>query len=151
MSFPKQNAGFTMVEIIVVSVIMGILAFSVAYVVPNYSRMRRDNQRKVDLKNLKIALEDYIGDKVCYPPESVIQSCDSDELQPYMVRVPCDPQTGEAYQYSRSSDCFSYQLYANLESSNDQAIEQVGCENGCGPGGAYNYGVSGGNESLEKQ
>ena len=138
-----------MIELIVVALLLGILATSVMIMAPNYFLKRRDNQRKVDLNSMKVAFEDYANDETCYPPQSAVQDCGDTTLAPYLVRVPCDPSTNEAYTYVLGSDCRSYELYTTLEDENDPDIEEVGCENGCGPNND-NYGVVGGGALIDR-
>lgn len=139
-----------MIELIVVSALIALLSAYVLYSAPHYIEKRRDEQRKVDLHNLKVALEDYSNDKTCYPPANILASCNSTTaFSPYMKRVPCDPKTGQAYRYVLASNCLSFQLFTTLEDTTDKEIEAVGCESGCGPGGAYNYGVAGGGALVE--
>jgi prepilin-type N-terminal cleavage/methylation domain-containing protein len=147
----RLSAGFTMVEVIIVILIFAILATAMMISVPGYLSKRRDDQRKADLHNMKVAFEDYNNDKSCYPPEQLIRSCGSKDIAPYLKFVPCDPSTKQPYSYTRTADCQGYQLYAVLENPDDADVETLGCEQGCGPDGAFNYGVVGGTSLLERR
>lgn len=105
----------------------------------------RDARRKADLVKLRNVLEDYNNDKKSYPGSLVCGS----SLDPYIDKIPCDPQTGTSYAYVKSAT--AYWIYAKLEYDKDKTIAEVGCASGCGPGGScnYNYGVSSQNVGLE--
>ncbi len=51
--------GFTVVELLVVIVVIGILAGIVAFTVPGYQQRTRDNQRKSDVSQIAAALNAY--------------------------------------------------------------------------------------------
>lgn len=138
-----SQSGFTMIEIIIVSAILGLVAMAMVVSTPKYFQRQRDLQRKSDLKQYKVALEEYYADNVCYPAVADLQNCGSGDLTPYLRRVLCDPN-GQPYAYQLSNGCQQYSIYTNLEDTTDSDIEEVGCESGCGPGGAYNYGIVGG-------
>lgn len=136
--------GVTLIELVIVISFIGMLAVFVAgVIIPSLQIAKgRDARRKADLQKLKNPLDDYYNDKECYP--SLLT-----ELMPYYLKqIPIDPQTRQPYAYS-SAGCDTYYVYTNLENTNDQSIAQVGCQSGCGPAGAYNYGVSSSNARLE--
>lgn len=139
-----------MVEIVIVLLIFGILATVGITSIPSYLVRRRDAQRKADLHNMKVAFEDYVGDKSSYPPVGIITSCGSTSLSPYLRKIPCDPYTAAAYSYVLAADGQSYQIYTNLEDTTDGDIASQGCTSGCGPGKAYNYGVVGGGALMDR-
>lgn len=145
-----SNSGFTIVELVVVMLVFAVLVGVGLSAIPSYLTRRRDNQRKADLHLMKFSFEDYMNDKNCYPPVNQVQSCESTVLAPYMRKVPCDPRTNQAYTYILSADCRSYQIYTNLENTNDADVTALGCQTGCGPGNAYNYGVVGGNAVFDR-
>jgi len=104
----KQNRGFTLIEVMVVVVILGILA---AVVVPNIMDKpgeARVSKAKQDIRALEEALNRYKLDNYDYP--STEQGLDalvkkpggSPEPRrwkgPYVKKVPKDPWQGE-YQY----------------------------------------------------
>lgn len=146
----KNQSGITLIEVIAVIMILAILGTSAVLAAPKYLIARRDAQRKADLASFKTAFESYVGDKSCYPATALLQTCGSTALVPYQNKVHCDPRTNQPYRYVRAADCRSYELYTLLENTNDDKITEVGCENGCGPGNAYNYGVVGGGAVLDR-
>lgn len=57
--FPTRRAGFTFIEILVVTVLIGVLASIVVVSYSSSSRVTRDARRKKDLASVQIALEVY--------------------------------------------------------------------------------------------
>lgn len=118
----RKQGGFTLIEIMVVVVILGILA---ALVVPQV--MNRPDQAKVtvakgDIKAIGAALDMYKLDNYAYP--STQQGLDalvekpSGNPQPknwnrdgYLKRVPKDPW-GNEYQYLSPGTQGQYDLYS---------------------------------------
>ncbi|MGK9067017.1 type II secretion system major pseudopilin GspG [Stutzerimonas chloritidismutans] len=118
----RKQSGFTLIEIMVVVVILGILA---ALVVPQV--MNRPDQAKVtvakgDIKAIGAALDMYKLDNYAYP--STQQGLDalvekpSGNPQPknwnrdgYLKRVPKDPW-GNDYQYLSPGTQGQYDLYS---------------------------------------
>lgn len=146
--FNSLQSGFTFIEILVIFFILGSLMSVATFQVPRHFERIRDTQRKADLKEMKIALEDYANDNGCYPPENQMSNCTSSVLAPNVDPIRCDPQTNQPYRYTRSAECNSFELYTRLEVLSDPDIEALGCSGGCGPGGTYNYGVVGGKALL---
>lgn len=138
------RSGFTMIELLVVAAILSILFIIVASFSPRYLSKARDTRLKDDLRSMKTAFEEYATDKDCYPDPSLVSNCGSSDLQPYLPKVLCDKTTNTPYTYVRDSNCNGFQLFGKLINPEDPDIAKVGCESGCGPGGAYNYGVAGG-------
>lgn len=103
----KQNkqlryaGGFTLLEMMVVVMIIGLLA---AMVVPNLLRNKdRANQKKVvaDIVAFESALDLYYLDHNCYPQTDEglkTLTAASDQGEGYLKRIPQDPW-GRAYQY----------------------------------------------------
>lgn len=144
----QRRNGFTMLELIIVLVLIGILAALLFAFYPRYRLLTRDSQRKADLKRLKTAFEDYAGDNECYPPPHLLANCGSADFHPYLKSVLCEPGAKQPYLYVRSTDCLSYSIYTQLENPDDDAVTGAGCQSGCGPGSMYNYGVSGGGSGF---
>lgn len=55
----KSHHGFTIVELIIVIVVIGILTSIVLVAYPNYQRQMRNNERKNDLSQLSAAINAY--------------------------------------------------------------------------------------------
>ena len=135
----RFNKGFTLVELLVVIVILGILA-TIGLASFNSSQMKgRDSKRKSDLKEVAAALELYYSDYGSYPssdngriigcPSSSVtgycfwgSSEFTDVKTTYMKIVPGDPRSGEYFYRTVVLDSVNnqaYQLYAHLENSED--------------------------------
>lgn len=132
----KKTAGFTLIEVMVVVVILGILA---AFIVPKI--MSRPEQARLvkakqDILAIQSALDLYKLDNAVYP--STDQGLSALVKKPttppipqnwkpdgYLQQLPMDPW-GEAYQYSNEEDklhIFSYGpkgKTGNSEISNNQ-------------------------------
>lgn len=116
----RQQAGFTLIEIMVVVVIIGILA---ALVVPKV--MGRPEQAKVtvargDLKAIASALEMYRLDNRRYPDtqqglEALVQrppsGADNWNPEGYLGRLPVDPW-GKPYLYLAPGSKGAYDLWS---------------------------------------
>lgn len=126
-----QN-GLTLIEILVVVAILLLLFIALSRLFGGSTKRARDTQRKNDLKNIKLAFEDYYNDKLAYPPVEYLNDCNGDSLKPYLKAVPCDPTTGEPYLYLPSVGNHSYRLLSILEDLTDPIIEKLGCTGGCG-------------------
>jgi general secretion pathway protein G len=86
----KRNAGFTLLEMMIVVVIMGIL-MSIALPIYNQSLLRsREAVLRQDLFTLRNLISQYTLDKQKAP-----QSLD-DLVPAYLKQIPKDPMTGEA-------------------------------------------------------
>lgn len=144
----KKNAGFTLIEIMVVMAIIGVLA---AISVGSYRSSQikaRDAERKNDLKQIANSLEVYFNDKGQYPANSLDNkingciseaTCDWDDEwidengTTYMVALPGDSRSYLNYYYE--SDGTSFQIYARLENDLDNDVPTSA-------GNPANYGIS---------
>lgn len=138
----KKEGGFTLLELLIVIVIIGILA---VLIIPNLvsgPQRARDAQRKSDLRNIKTALETYYNDNNSYPTAGGVSCTPSASnclgtvlttgSTPYMKVVPNDPKGGQNYSYlptpasCAAGACTSYTLTTTLENSHDsQAVGGV--------------------------
>lgn len=153
----KKQFGLSMIEVLIVTTIIGLLSVLAITFLPQQISKGRDGRRKSDLQKIKIAFEDYFSDNDCYPPPEILDNCGSADFEPYMSIVLCDPHTKTKYLYApETTACpHSYRVFANLERDTDPVVGELGCdtENGCGAyaffGGElgvvaleYNYGIS---------
>lgn len=131
-----KQRGLTLIEILVVIAILLLLLVALFKVFGGQIGRARDAQRKTDLKNIKLAFEDYYNDHQTYPPEEYLNDCHGDSLQPYLKKVPCDPITGEPYVYipypGGGNNNGGYRVLSILDDLTDPIIEEIGCTGGCG-------------------
>lgn len=114
--------GFTFIEVLVVSTIIGLLAAigMVSYNAAN--KKSRDGKRKADIEQIRAALEMYRIDCGAYPAAvdcegSIICSIDGSS-NTYLNPIPCDPKQdveGYGYIYNSDSPYSTYTITALLE------------------------------------
>lgn len=124
----KTNSkGFTIIELLVVIVIIGIL---VALALPQLFAAQargRDTERKNDLKNIKTQLETYFNDNGSYPEGDGSNIATQYAAWPQTTRdalklEPADltsPRDNDSYLYD--SDTNTYTITATLENKSDGA------------------------------
>lgn len=94
-----KAAGFTLIEILLVVVIIGMLATIAAINVPKFLGQGREGKAKADVSNIATAINAYNMIEGKYPT-SLSQLTEGND--PFMQSIPKDPW-GRDYQYSASS------------------------------------------------
>lgn len=155
----KKQEGFTLIELMIVIVILGVLSMIGITAFTSSQVRSRDTKRKSDLGNLRKALEFYFNDYGKYPLGDVSngqllgcnggQACNwggqfvDDKGTTYMIRLPVEASGSRRYYYV-SSDGKSYKVYAWLENSQDQDLLTPSASTNCASSGTLecNYGVA---------
>lgn len=124
----KNNKGFTLIEILIVVMVIGILAGVMLRVIniDDVRKKTRDSQRVADLKKIQTALELYFVDTRSYPNTSdawvsvTAGNIVYDSLiSSYINQIPSDPKASTVGNYMYRSDGGSYYLTAPLELSDN--------------------------------
>jgi prepilin-type N-terminal cleavage/methylation domain-containing protein len=137
-SFKKNSRGFTIVELLIVIVVIGILAALVIVTYNGIQQKARDTERKTDIKALQGHLEAYWADNAKYP--TLAQANDTTFRQNNFKGLDlasfadpknagsttlCATATATCYGYAAlpsgcdntATDCDNYTLTARLESN----------------------------------
>jgi general secretion pathway protein G len=126
----KSQKGFTLLELLVVIVVIGILALLVIPNLTSAPKKARDIQRKTDLRAIQKALEEYFVSNSAYPTVSGTAGTNAQYLTltpltsgnpPILKSLPTDPlNTGVyVYSYSSATPFSSYSVKACLENGAD--------------------------------
>lgn len=147
-----KNKAFSLIEIAIVTAILGVLSSLIFVNVSDQFRKVRDARRKLDINAINKSLEEYYDSRLCYP--QALPDCGYSfnlGASKLLSTMPCDPRLQKPYLYiSDGNSCSSwFQLYTNFEVMDDSLIGYAGCRNGCGPECQYNYGVSSPNKDLD--
>lgn len=143
--------GFTLVEVIVILLIISGLSIFSYLAVPKFFMRTRDSQRKFQFDTVVKDLEQYKDITGCFP--TTLPICGQPlkyQDQTFLEATYCDPKNKTPYVYTTDGSACpqKFELYTNLEITDDPSIAKIGCDYGCGPECQYNYGVSSTNQAL---
>jgi len=123
MSIRKINgqSGFTLLELLIVIVIIGILALLIIPNITSAPKKARDTQRKTDLKGIQKALEEYFVSNNVYPSAATWTTDLTGGNPPILKTIPTDPKNANeyVYVYTPANTNSTYTLTACLENGND--------------------------------
>ena len=120
MSIPslKKEGGFTLLELLIVIVIIGILALLIIPNITSAPKKARDTKRKTDITTLRKGLEEYFVNNNAYPAQLSDLTTGS---APIVKTMPTDPKNASpyVYTYTPANSNTTYTLTACLENDQD--------------------------------
>lgn len=128
----RINNGFTLIEVLVVSTIIALLATIGITSYTSFNHQARDARRKADIEQIRGALELYRSNNGAYPTPAGSYGLGfgsgalTDSSNTYLSKLPADPQTAKTYYYTLSSG--DYTLGAMLEGSSSCSASGTDCE-----------------------
>ena len=140
-SLKNKSKGFTIVELLIVIVVIGILATLVIVTFTGIQQKARDSKRKTDIGAVQAALESYYSSNNTYPTVTDLNSSTwiSSNLKGFDINALQDPKgnsptvisgttpSGTQYAYNvtpsgcddsanSANPCTNFGIYAKLES-----------------------------------
>jgi len=140
----QQESGFTIIELLIVVVIIGILALIGFGVIPGALAKSRDGQRQSDIEALHGQYQNYNHDNTFYPTYAVAADNANFNMDPQLLidpngnglqngAVPAAGSTDNQYYYqalpagcdnlAAATYCTSFTLGVVLEDSGDQFLK----------------------------
>jgi type II secretion system protein G len=128
-SLHKQG-GFTLLELLIVIVIIGILALLIIPNITSAPKKARDTKRKTDVTTLRKGLEEYFVNNNVYPTALTDLTTGS---APIVKTLPTDPKNASPYlyTYTPANTNTTYTLTACLENDQDNGSNTVTAVSPC--------------------
>ena len=139
----KKQGGFTLLELLIVIVIIGILALLIIPNITSAPKKARDTKRKTDITTVRKGLEEYFVDNNVYP--TLLTDLQTGSA-PIMKTIPTDPKnTGVyVYTYTPTNTNSTYTLKSCLENDGDNGANTA-VDSTCGSSTAKSFTVVNGN------
>ena len=117
----KKEGGFTLLELLIVIVIIGILALLIIPNITSAPKKARDTDRKTALGAIQKGLEEYFISNNSYPTDANWQTDLSAGTTPIIKTIPVDPKNNGVYVYTydEGTPVGGFTLKACLENSGD--------------------------------
>lgn len=149
-----ETRGFTLVELLIVMVIIGVLAGLSLFALSGARESARNARRKADLETIRSGLEIYKADCDTYADPGTYGNITSGSVlgasltggdgtcpgnsNTYIEEIPNDTLSGQYYRYW--TDGVAYEICASLEDETGSVT--CGGSNVCGSGITCNYQVT---------
>jgi len=121
--------GFTLIELMVVVLIVGLLSGLVIVNVNNSRIAARDAKRMADIGSVAAALASYYADNRVYPNGDYSAMTTTLKNNSNISLTPADPINDATYYYDYqtypsgcTADCVSYYLRARVENQNNRTV-----------------------------
>jgi len=128
----KKQGGFTLLELLIVIVIIGILALLIIPNITSAPKKARDTKRKTDITTLRKGLEEYFVNNNVYPDSTAAAPNDglnalTQGSAPIVKTMPTDPKNVSpyVYVYTSANSNSTYTLNACLENDGDTSANVI--------------------------
>ena len=124
----KKQGGFTLLELLIVIVIIGILALLIIPNITSAPKKARDTKRKTDITTLRKGLEEYFVNNNVYPDSTGTGlSALTTGTAPIVKTLPTDPKNASPYTYvyTSANSNSTYTLDACLENDADTGANVI--------------------------
>ncbi len=120
----SSDEGFTLIEVLVATTIIGVLAAVAVSSYTSINKRSRDSKRRSDIEQIRSGLEMYRSDNGFYPAVDTSSFGNVNDLTAYLVSsympvVPSDPLSTQAYYYRATNlsgtNYYGYCLCGKLE------------------------------------
>lgn len=122
-SLKKNNQGFTIVELLIVIVVIGILALLVITTYSGIQQKARNSQRQSDLQALQTQLEAFYSQNGYYPALADINDEEwrADNMKNLDKNAMIDPSNSNQGSATLGSDANAQKIYSYVVTGSDDA------------------------------